>query len=88
MVGLPRSPGLPPSISKRIYDRICPSGDRLYVDDTQVKEHIGLPKDSNDLFWHKSGQEVLDAWLSFFNSPGVKDKKCIEITGPQIFTIW
>ena len=87
-LGLPKSPGLPPSISKRIYDRICPHDDRLYLDDSKVKEYIGLPKDSDDLYWRSSGKELLDAWLSLLNSPDVRDKRCVQITGPQIFTIW
>jgi len=36
-----------------------------------VKEHIGLPKDSDQLGWHMPGQQVLDAWLSFLDTPAV-----------------
>ena len=53
-----------------------------------MKEHIGLPKDSDQLGWHMPGQQVLDAWLSFLDTPAVRDKKCILISGPQIFNIW
>lgn len=88
ILGLPKSPGLPPSISKRMFDRICPHGDRLYLDIAKVKEHLGHPRDSDDLYWNSPGQEVLDAWLSLLNSPTVRDRKCVEIAGHQVFTIW
>ena len=53
-----------------------------------MKEHIGLPKDSDELGWHMPGQQVLDAWLLFLDTPVIREKKCLLISGPQIFSIW
>jgi len=88
MLGLPRTPSLPPSISVRVFDSTCPPNDRFYIDSVRVKEHNGLALDENNLESSMSGKEVLDAWLSLLNSPAFSDKRCVVVTGPQMFDIW
>jgi len=82
------TPLLPPSISMKVFDRICPPDARFYVDSARVKEHNGLAMDERNLEASMSGKEVLDAWLSLLNSPVVSSKKCVVVTGPQMFDIW
>ena len=82
------TPSLPPSISIRVFDRICPPDARFYVDRVLVKEHNGLAMNEQNLESSMSGKEVLDAWLSLLNSPLVSNKKCVVVTGPQLFDIW
>ncbi|KAF9528894.1 hypothetical protein CPB83DRAFT_813039 [Crepidotus variabilis] len=93
LLGLPvpqangSSPILPPSISRRQYESMCPESHRVVIDRALVQEHHGQDRDLN---WNASGKEVLDAWLAYLNKSDIKDKKCVEIKfgSTQVFDIW
>jgi hypothetical protein len=92
ILGLPTTsawaPRLPPSISFRAYERICPESERVYIDRDRVKEHLGLTDNYFDS--QMPGNQVLDGWLSLLNSTEVREKKCVEVRNgsPQVFDIW
>ena len=78
---------LPPSISRRLFNEMCPESERVKISRDDVQEFAGK---GLDLGWGASGKEVLDTWLKYLNQPSIRDKKCVEVKvgGPQIFDLW
>ncbi|KAF8966258.1 hypothetical protein BDZ97DRAFT_1729215 [Flammula alnicola] len=80
---------LPRSISSRVYERLCPPSERVIIHRDSVKAHLQESNPSLDID-NASGEEILDAWLSYLEIPAVKESRCIEVKKDtdHVFDIW
>ncbi|KAF8167299.1 hypothetical protein B0H34DRAFT_681296 [Crassisporium funariophilum] len=78
------------AIPRRVYERICPPSERVYIHLKSVEAHLrrvtSNPKASLD---DASGKSILDAWLSRLSQPDVKDAPCVQVLheSPNMFNI-
>ncbi|PPQ65460.1 hypothetical protein CVT24_010791 [Panaeolus cyanescens] len=81
----------PISISRRVYDSVCPPRKRTNIHRRHVQKHFQRQNPERNVTVDQlTGKETLRAWASFLDSPSIRNRKCLQVQKdtPQIFDIW
>uniref|UniRef100_A0A8H7XVM8 Uncharacterized protein n=1 Tax=Psilocybe cubensis TaxID=181762 RepID=A0A8H7XVM8_PSICU len=81
---------MPPSISSRVFERLCPRIERVVIDKETVESYLHTTN-SNIRLPEATGKQVLDAWLAVLETPKYKNARCIEVnkfSPDHAFDIW
>lgn len=85
-----RGPSPPPrSISRRVYEQICPKSERVLIRRESAQTYLKKTQSPIDLD-ADTGLGVLHGWLAALNSPEYHAARCIEIEQGSfhVFDIW
>jgi hypothetical protein len=79
----------PRSISRPVYERICPKAERVLIKGEIVQAYLKKIQSPINLN-ADSGLDVLHGWLAALNSPKYKAARCIEVERGSfhVFDIW
>ncbi|KAF8159910.1 hypothetical protein B0H34DRAFT_705336 [Crassisporium funariophilum] len=78
------------AISRRVYERICPPSERVYIHLESVEAHLrSVTSNPTASLNDASGKSILDAWLARLSQPDVKDARCMQVRddSPHVFNI-
>ena len=89
-IGSSSDSGAPRAISSRIYERVCPLDERVYIDRETVKEHMTSLGYHAGIVDEGDGTEVMNAWLKVLRTEKYRNARCIEVRRDtyHVFDMW